>query len=87
MQRSANPLLRHVIRRGFFDAASKRQCLQYLTALRTLQFQGFNTVFLGETDIPESLVTGERTAEEASPRWPVWTIVHTGSSQGWVPWR
>ncbi|KFO92688.1 Uncharacterized protein ENSP00000386791 [Buceros rhinoceros silvestris] len=87
MQRFANPLLRHVICRGCCDAASKRQCLQYLRALRTLQLNGFNTVFLGETDIPESLITGQKTSEEASLRWPVWTLVHAGSHQGWVPWR
>lgn len=87
MQRFTNPLLRHVISRGCFDAASKKQCLQYLRALRALQLNGFNTVFLGETDISESLITGEKIDEEASLRWPVWTLVHAGSSQGWVPWR
>ncbi|KFZ50418.1 Uncharacterized protein ENSP00000386791 [Antrostomus carolinensis] len=87
MQRFANPLFKHVIPRGCFDAASKRQCLQYLKSLRTLQLNGFNTVFLGETDIPESLITGENIAKEDSLCWPVWTLVHAGSSQGWVPWR
>ncbi|XP_076184984.1 uncharacterized protein C21orf140 homolog [Aptenodytes patagonicus] len=87
MQRFRNPLLKHVIRWGCFDVASKRQCLQYLRALRTLQLNSFNTIFLGETDIPESLITGEKRAKEASLRWPVWTLVYTGSSQGWVPWR
>ncbi|KFV91755.1 Uncharacterized protein ENSP00000386791, partial [Eurypyga helias] len=87
MQHFANPLLRHVIHGGCFDAASKRQCLQYLKALRALQHNGFNTVFLGETDIPESLITGLKTSKEASLRWPVWTLLHAGSSQGWVPWR
>ncbi|XP_065596828.1 uncharacterized protein C21orf140 homolog [Cyrtonyx montezumae] len=87
MRHFANLLLRHIIRRGCFDQASKTQCLQYLRALRTLQHNGFNTVFVGETDIPESLITGERIAEDASLRWPVWTLVHAGSSQGWVPWN
>ncbi|KFP89440.1 PREDICTED: uncharacterized protein C21orf140 homolog [Apaloderma vittatum] len=87
MQRLINPLLRHVIHRGCFDSASKRQHLQYLRALQTLQLDGFNTIFLGETDIPESLITGEQVAEEDSARWPVWTLVHAGSCQGWVPWR
>ncbi|KAM6214116.1 LOW QUALITY PROTEIN: uncharacterized protein C21orf140 homolog [Sarcoramphus papa] len=86
MQHFTNLLLRHVIRRGCFDVASKRQCLQY-RALRTLQLNGFNTLFLGERDIPESLMTGEKIAEEATLCWPVWTLVHTGSRQGWVPWR
>ncbi|KFQ27076.1 Uncharacterized protein ENSP00000386791, partial [Mesitornis unicolor] len=87
MQRFANPLLRQIIHRDCFDGASKRQCLQYLRALRALQLNSFNTIFLGETDIPESLITGERVAEEDGLRWPVWTIVHAGSNQGWVPWR
>ncbi|KAM6314295.1 uncharacterized protein C21orf140 homolog [Podargus strigoides] len=87
MQRFTNLLLKHVIRRGYSDAASERQCLQYLRALRTLQINGFNTVFLGETDIPESLITGEKTAKEDSLPWPLWTLVHAGSSQGWVPWK
>ncbi|OXB72538.1 UNVERIFIED_CONTAM: hypothetical protein H355_003896 [Colinus virginianus] len=42
---------------------------------------------MGETDIPESLITGEKIAEDASLRWPVWTLVHAGCSQGWVPWK
>ncbi|XP_074890825.1 LOW QUALITY PROTEIN: uncharacterized protein C21orf140 homolog [Buteo buteo] len=88
MQRFANPLLRHVICRGCFDTASKRQCLQYLRALRSLHLNnGFNTIFLGETDIPESLISGEKIAEEASLCWLVWTLVHAGSCQGWAPWR
>ncbi|KAM9627506.1 LOW QUALITY PROTEIN: uncharacterized protein C21orf140 homolog [Morphnus guianensis] len=87
MQRFTNPLLRHVICSGCFDTASKRQCLQYLRALRTLHLNGFNTIFLGETGIPESLISGEKIAKEASPCWLVCTLVHTGSCQGWVPWR
>ncbi|XP_015737522.1 protein FAM243A [Coturnix japonica] len=87
MQRFVNPLLRHTITRGCFDDASKTQCLQYLRALKALQRDGFNTIFLGETDISESLITGEKIAEEGRLRWPVWTVVHAGSSQGWVPWN
>ncbi|KFP03052.1 protein FAM243A [Calypte anna] len=87
MQRFVNPLLKHIIHRDYFDATSKRQCLQYLRALRKLQLNGFNTIFLGETEIPESLITGEKKDKETSQRWPVWTLIHAGSSQGWVPWR
>ncbi|KAM9565379.1 uncharacterized protein C21orf140 homolog [Guaruba guarouba] len=87
MQRFANPLLRQILHRGCSDAAQKQQCLKYLRSLRTLQFNGFNTVFLGETDIPESLITGEKSAEEADLCWPIWTLVHAGSCQGWVPWQ
>lgn len=68
MQRFANPLLRHVICRGCFDTASKRQCLQYLRALRSLHLNnGFNTIFLGETDIPESLISGEKNSRGGQP--------------------
>ncbi|KAM9299917.1 LOW QUALITY PROTEIN: uncharacterized protein C21orf140 homolog [Morus bassanus] len=84
MQCFANPLFSHVIHR-LFDVAFKRQCLQYLRALRAMQLNGFNTVFLGETDIPESLITGGKIGKEASLHWPV-TLVHTSSSQG-VPRR
>uniref|UniRef100_A0A8C0FAZ8 Uncharacterized protein n=1 Tax=Bubo bubo TaxID=30461 RepID=A0A8C0FAZ8_BUBBB len=87
MQSFTNLLLRHVIRRGCCDAASKRQCLQYLRALRILQLNGFNTLFVGETDIPESLITGEKISKEARPRWLVWMLVHAGDRQGRVPWR
>ncbi|KAM9246617.1 LOW QUALITY PROTEIN: uncharacterized protein C21orf140 homolog [Leptosomus discolor] len=87
MQCFANPLLRHVIHRSCFDADSKRQCLWYLRTLRTWQLNSFNIIFLGETDIPESLITGEKTAEKASLCWTIWTLVHAGSHQVWVPWR
>ncbi|XP_006025776.1 uncharacterized protein C21orf140 homolog [Alligator sinensis] len=87
MYRFINPLFKHIIHRIYFDAATKKQCLQYLRALRTLQFNGFNTIFLGETDISESLITGEKISQEDNPNWPTWTLLHAGSSQGWVPWR
>ncbi|XP_026507510.1 protein FAM243A [Terrapene carolina triunguis] len=82
-----NPLLKHIIHRSSFDTAARKQCLKYLKALRTLQFNGLNTIFLGETDISESLVTGEKILQEDSLNWPTWTLVHAASSQGWVPWR
>ncbi|XP_053167834.1 uncharacterized protein C21orf140 homolog [Hemicordylus capensis] len=87
MYRIVNPLLKHIMHRSYLDATSKKQCLQYLKTLRTLQFNGYNTVFLGETDLSESLITGERVPQEDSQSWPVWTLVHAGNSQGWVPWR
>nr|XP_009923822.1 PREDICTED: LOW QUALITY PROTEIN: uncharacterized protein C21orf140-like [Haliaeetus albicilla] len=65
MQRFANPLLRHIICRGCFDTASKRQCLQYLRALRTLHLNGFNTIFLGETYSRESYIRRKN-------RWVPW---------------
>uniref|UniRef100_A0A8D0FAS0 Uncharacterized protein n=1 Tax=Strix occidentalis caurina TaxID=311401 RepID=A0A8D0FAS0_STROC len=87
MQSFTNLLLRHVIHRGCCDPASKRQCLQYLRALSILQLNVFNTLFVRETDIPESLITGEKISKEARPHWLVWTLVHAGDRQGRVPWR
>lgn len=87
MHRIVNPLLKHIIHRSYFDATSRKQCLQYLKTLRTLQFNGYNTIFLGETDISESLLIGEKVPQEDNFNWPVWSVVHAGNSQGWVPWR
>ncbi|XP_007939455.1 protein FAM243A [Orycteropus afer afer] len=84
----ANPLLRNIIiRRNQFDSIKRKQCLQYLKTLRNLQYDGFKTVFLGETNIPESLVTGEDFGDGYSMQNPIWCIVHAGGSQGWVPWK
>ncbi|XP_006862615.1 PREDICTED: uncharacterized protein ENSP00000386791 homolog [Chrysochloris asiatica] len=82
-----NPLLRNIIIRNQLDSIKRKQCLQYLKALRTLQYDGFKTVFFGETDLPESLVTGEDCGDECFMQSPTWCIVHAGSSQGWVPWK
>uniref|UniRef100_A0A8C8S162 Uncharacterized protein n=1 Tax=Pelusios castaneus TaxID=367368 RepID=A0A8C8S162_9SAUR len=87
MYRFVNPLLKYIIHRGSFDAAARSQCLVYLKALRTFQFNGLTTIFLGETDISECLVTGEKILQKDSLNWPTWTLVHAASSQGWVPWR
>ncbi|XP_044522805.1 protein FAM243A [Gracilinanus agilis] len=87
MLRFANPLLRHVIHRNLFDSIVRKQCLQYIKNLRRLQCEGFKTIFLGETDIPEYLITGENPSDENLVQNPVWSIVHAGSSQGWVPWK
>ncbi|XP_012882938.1 PREDICTED: uncharacterized protein C21orf140 homolog [Dipodomys ordii] len=83
----ANPLLKNIIIRNQFDSIKRKQCLQYLKTLRTLQYDGFKTVYLGETDIPESLVTGEDFSDGYFMQTPTWCIVHGGGSQGWVPWR
>lgn len=87
MHRIVNPLLKHIIHRTYLDPTLKKQCLEYLKTLRTLQFNGYNTIFLGETDILESLITGEKVPQEGTLNWPVWTVVHAASSQGWVPWK
>ncbi|XP_036098170.1 protein FAM243A [Molossus molossus] len=87
MPHLAPPLLRNIILRGPSDGTRRQRCLQYLTALRTLQYDGFKTVYLGETDIPENLVTGEEFGGGHLPPGPTWCVVHAGGSHGWVPWR
>ncbi|KAM5336000.1 uncharacterized protein C21orf140 homolog [Glossophaga mutica] len=88
MPHLAHPLLRNVVPRSPFDGHRRRQCLQYLRTLRTLQYDGFTTVYLGETEISESLVTGEEPCSDARGRpGPAWRVVHAGGGQGWVPWR
>ncbi|KAF5927518.1 hypothetical protein HPG69_016157 [Diceros bicornis minor] len=87
MPHFANPLLRNIISRNLFDSIKRKQCLQYLKTLRTLQYDGFKTVYFGETDIPESLVTGEDFSDGYFMQTPTWCIVHAGGRQGWVPWK
>ncbi|XP_043847319.1 protein FAM243A [Dromiciops gliroides] len=87
MLRFANPLLRHIIHRNHFDSIMRRQCLQYIKSLRSWQSDGFKTIFLGETDIPEHLITGENLGDENFSHNPTWSVVHAGGSQGWVPWK
>ncbi|XP_036983092.2 uncharacterized protein C21orf140 homolog [Artibeus jamaicensis] len=87
MPHLANWLLRNVITRSPFDSHKRKQCLQYLKTLRALQYDGFTTVYLGETEISESLVTGEEPGHGHVPPGPTWCIVHAGGGQGWVPWR
>lgn len=87
MYRTVNPLLKHIMHRSYIGATSKKQCLQYLKNRRSLQSKGYTTIFLGETDLSESLITGEKVPHEESQSWPIWTLVHAGNSEGWVPWR
>ncbi|XP_062030905.1 uncharacterized protein C21orf140 homolog [Lepus europaeus] len=87
MRHFANPLLKTIIARSPFDSIRGKQCLQYLKTLRLLQCDGFRTVYFGETDIPESLVTGEDFSNGYFMQTPTWCIVHAGGGQGWVPWR
>ncbi|KAM5275900.1 uncharacterized protein C21orf140 homolog [Hipposideros larvatus] len=87
MPHFANPLLRHIIIKSPFDSIKRKKCLQYLKTLRTLQYDGFKTVYFGETDIPESLITGEDFSDGYFMQSPTWYIVHAGGSQGWVPWK
>ena len=46
MPHFAKPLLRNIITRNLFNSIKKKQCLQYLQTLRTLQYDGFTTVYL-----------------------------------------
>lgn len=87
MPRFANPLLRTLVRGNALDGLKRKQCLQYLKSLRRLQCEGFRTVYFGETDIPESLVTGEDFSNGYFMQMPTWCVVHAGGGQGWVPWR
>lgn len=82
-----NPLLRNIIIRSTFDGLKRKQCLQYLKSLRTLQYEGFKTVYFGETAIPESLLTGEDFHDGYFMHAPTWCVVHGGGSLGWVPWK
>ncbi|ELK38256.1 hypothetical protein MDA_GLEAN10011977 [Myotis davidii] len=87
MPRCAHPLFRNIVIRSPSDSIKRKQCLQYLKTLRALQFDGFTTVYLGETEIPESLATGEDFRGELCVPSPSWCVLHAGGSQGWVPWR
>ncbi|XP_061089889.1 uncharacterized protein C21orf140 homolog [Conger conger] len=56
--------------------------------IRKLQKDGFYRVDLGETKIPEGLITGDISAMIDTPRHsPTWTIIHAGGARGWVPWN
>ncbi|XP_004634444.1 uncharacterized protein C21orf140 homolog [Octodon degus] len=81
------PLFKNVIIRSQFDSIRRKQCLQYLKTLKSLRYDGFQTVYFGETDIAESLVTGEDVGNGCFLQTPTWCIVHAGGSQGWVPWK
>ncbi|XP_069493443.1 uncharacterized protein C21orf140 homolog [Ambystoma mexicanum] len=87
MVRYVNPLLRDIIYRMSNDSVAKNQCLQYLKALRRFQHDGHETIFFGETNIPESLITGEKLHQREILKYPTWSVVHAGGSQGWVPWK
>ncbi|XP_008834154.1 protein FAM243A [Nannospalax galili] len=87
MAHVTSPLLRNIIIRTQFDSTRRKQCLQYLNTLRTLQFDGYKVVYLGETEIPESLVTGGDFSDCCYMQTPTWCLLHAGGSQGWVPWK
>ncbi|XP_078512076.1 uncharacterized protein C21orf140 homolog [Lissotriton helveticus] len=82
-----NPLLKDIFYKMYNDTRMKKQCLQYLKTLRRLQFDGHQPIFFGESNISESLITGETLPLSENLRYPTWSIVHAGGSLGWVPWR
>ncbi|XP_030058389.1 uncharacterized protein C21orf140 homolog [Microcaecilia unicolor] len=87
MHRFLNPLLKDVVYKTQHDSAVQNKCLQYLQTLRTFQFDGFHTVFFGETNISEGMMTGEKLPQTSHLKNPVWTLIHAGSSKGWAPWK
>lgn len=80
-------LLKNFVIRTQFDSIRRKQCLQYLNTLRMLQYDGYKTVYFGETEIPETLVTGVNFNDGYYMHTPTWYILHAGGSQGWVPWK
>ncbi|XP_066505718.1 uncharacterized protein C21orf140 homolog [Hoplias malabaricus] len=67
---------------------SDSQCTAYIQQLQKFESNGFYKVYAGETQIPESLITGEIASEWAGLRSPCsWSIIHAGGSRGWVPWN
>ncbi|XP_064185897.1 uncharacterized protein C21orf140-like [Anguilla rostrata] len=60
----------------------------YIKEIRKLQKEGFYRVDLGETKIPEGLITGDISSMvDAQRHRPSWTIIHAGGARGWVPWN
>ncbi|XP_075449410.1 uncharacterized protein C21orf140 homolog [Ascaphus truei] len=87
MYRVVNPLLKNIIHNSSHNSEVKSRCIQYLKSLRSLQFNGYYTVYFGETSITESLITGVKCYPPELKELPTWKVVHAGSSQGWVPWK
>ncbi|XP_062333104.1 uncharacterized protein C21orf140 homolog [Osmerus eperlanus] len=69
---------------------SSSQCTPYIRDIRKLQSNGFYRVYVGETDIPESLITGDSirpTSMNITENRQTWSILHAGGHKGWVPWN
>ncbi|XP_072520343.1 uncharacterized protein C21orf140-like [Salminus brasiliensis] len=65
------------------------QCAAYIKSLQKLQDSGFSRfVYVGETKISESLITGETSSPLAALRdRHTWNVIHAGRERGWVPWN
>lgn len=65
------------------------QCTDFIREIRKLQSNGCYTVYIGETEIPEYLITGDITSASGNdqPREHTWSIIHAGGVKGWVPWN
>ncbi|XP_036404431.1 protein FAM243-like [Megalops cyprinoides] len=82
------PKLRHFLQLLHRKTNNDFQCTPYIKEIRKLQKEGFYRVDLGETKIPEGLITGDISLLDDSLRSrPVWSIVHAGGARGWVPWN
>lgn len=63
------------------------QCVPYIRDIRQLQSEGSHRVYLGETEFPEGLITGDiSAATNASSSRHSWSV-HAGGQRGWVPWN
>lgn len=65
------------------------QCTDFIKEIRKHQSNGYYRVYLGETEIPEYLMTGEITSASLNdePRKHTWSLIHAGGVRGWVPWN
>ncbi|CAB1324931.1 unnamed protein product [Coregonus sp. 'balchen'] len=67
---------------------SGHQCVPYIRDIRQLQSEGFYRVYVGETEIPEGLITGDiSTVTDTSSSRHTWSVIHAGGQRGWVPWN
>uniref|UniRef100_H3B2I2 Chromosome 21 open reading frame 140 n=1 Tax=Latimeria chalumnae TaxID=7897 RepID=H3B2I2_LATCH len=80
-----SPLLKTIFYSS--SANTRKQCVDYLRTLRSLQFDGFYTVYLDETRISERLIIGGNLPQKTILEPQSWTLIHAGGSHGWVPWE
>ncbi|XP_063045694.1 uncharacterized protein C21orf140 homolog [Engraulis encrasicolus] len=82
--------LRHLFQRMWKRSNNHGpQCTEFIKDIRQLQSNGFYRVYLGETEIPEYLITGEITSASIHDenRRHTWSVIHAGGVRGWVPWN
>ncbi|KAM6953193.1 uncharacterized protein C21orf140 homolog [Aplochiton taeniatus] len=64
------------------------QCSPYIHDIRQLQCDGFYKVYVGQTELPECLFTGDVSmALPATKKQNTWSITHGGGQRGWIPWN